>query len=84
MIRSTCASTTDQMNRCASTTLYFYFDVSSTLRATPAVFKLISILSLYLKYSTTFYLVFYTNSPAVLSISLSTLFKYTFLFFYLI
>ena len=44
------------------------------LRATPAV---LSILSLYVHYSTTLYLFFHTNSPAVLSI----LFKYTFLFF---
>ena len=48
------------------------------VRATPAVFKLISILFLYLYYLTTFYLFFYTNSPPVLSISLSTLFKYIF------
>jgi hypothetical protein len=48
------------------------------------LFKLISILSLYLHYSATLYLFFQTNSPTVLSISLSTLFKYTFLFFYLI
>jgi hypothetical protein len=46
--------------------------------------KVISILFLYLYYSTTLYLFFQTNTPVVLSISLSTLFKYTFLFFYLI
>jgi hypothetical protein len=46
--------------------------------------KVISILFLYLYYSTTLYLFFQTNTLAVLSNSLSTLFKYIFLFFYLI
>ena len=41
-------------------------------------FKFISILSLYLHYSATLYFFFQTNSPAVLSISLSILFKYIF------
>ena len=44
------------------------------------MFKVISILSLYLHHSATLYLFFQTNTPAVLSILLSTLFKYTFLF----
>ena len=73
---------------CNKIVLFPYSFNLAVLEQLQESFKFISILSLYLHYLATFYLFFQINSPTILSISFSILFKYTFfiilLFFYLI